>query len=73
MECTREELFQFYSQVRRNKNRLSVCVCVCACMCVCVCVCACMRACYLHGGHRSRECRWVQYGGVLNRNVERLR
>ena len=39
MEFTHEELFQFYSQVRTNENRLSVHVCVC------VCVRACARAC----------------------------
>ena len=41
VEYTHEELFQFYSQVRTNENRLSVHVCVCAR--------ACMRACYFHG------------------------
>ena len=38
MEFTHEELFQFYSQVRTNENRLSVHVCVCVCVCVRACV-----------------------------------
>ena len=37
MEFTHEELFQFYSQVRTNENRLSVHVCVCVCVCACAC------------------------------------
>ena len=38
MEFTHEELFQFYSQVRTNENRLSVHVCVCVCACARACV-----------------------------------
>ena len=43
MECTHEELFQFYSQVKTNENRLSVHVCVS----VRACVRACVRATYM--------------------------
>ena len=51
VEFTREELFQFYSQVRTNENGLGVCVCMCPCGWVVACVRACVRACvyHLHG------------------------
>ena len=50
MEFTHEELFQFYSQVKTNENRLSVHVCVrVCCVCVCVCVCVPLAWCWLRG------------------------